>query len=716
MLTQPSPLPGGLFVGFEIAKAIPSMVEYRSNASKTGADWIDLYSYVRKPDENTQARTRDWDLEALIPFLISLGTDYDATPVRKCARRGNWSHFSYIYCRRCRVHGVEEALCRLFGIYARIQGGKAYFTVGMIRSCECSSSIWLFSRPSGRQRTYFVPCQEARLKMRHEIVGGYPTIQKIGRWILRKDAVGDGFHHWISRSSYSRTWLRILDQNFKQIGNIDQLIGKFAQHGRVVVRLSTDPPIRPFRFQGSDILSLTWIPPWGHSAQDVAQYVQLDASFRGSRPFAYSVPQAIIYNEAVPFGFSMAPTESHWIYEWFFQDFSRYKKPGTPVHKKPVLCDEGLALAKFCSDFLIDRYSCHRHLIETWGSTKHLRGYAVRALREELKLRFEQLRETLLAQALVLAETGAITAGQYTTFHKFITGANTNGKWAHGIWDRLADAIARCTQHAERFHGIVNAMIQAIKDFVARLETILEAIEQRYKQYSAPEGPARRQLFAAIADLKKCNVKQEEKCERAECVRHCEVMNSRHGITNFPCKHTVHAWNPGILPALPEIPVDPEFRYGLEVIHVRPVDFKYEEDWLSTSSKRAPRAKVFDDEAPPKERKFGAFLSRPEYEVACGILTTICLARKAIPGNEKLNRPLWGMAIADYLRSEFALLGKGTLTDWLEQDEHTPFTERWLAGYAVAFELWASGDRPLPVRFPRPPPPPPAPPPPPPRP
>jgi hypothetical protein len=61
------------------------------------------------------------------------------------------------------------------------------------------------------------------------------------------------------------------------------------------------------------------------------------------------------------------------------------------------------------------------------------------------------------AQALMLE--AVITETLYNKFEAFLNGVDTGGRWSHRIEDRLDGAIARCTQGAERAHGIVNDML-----------------------------------------------------------------------------------------------------------------------------------------------------------------------------------------------------------------------------------------------------------------
>jgi hypothetical protein len=383
-----------------------------------------------------------------------------------------------------------------------------------------------------------------------------------------------------------------------------------------------------------------------------------------------------------------------------------YFYPQQPLSPKPVLSDGGRALMKVCKDFARRRFDCHRHLIEAWCASSYCGGFVTRSLREESEDEFERVRKQVLEEAKVLVEENVITQKLYDKLEAFLNGVATGGRWTHGIWDRIDDAIARCTQSAERFHGIVNKLLSLHMPLVERLMQLFTAVMTRWKEYSGLDGHPRRQLLAAIKALQDHPGPQVAKCEKAKCVQHSRIMDSRFQLPKlYPCSHTIDEWDLALVDDLPHIePLPlPALADRLKIDYVTPKSCHYDEDWLSEPTRRSKRAKVvsWDDERNVKESKCGEELSTPEYEAVIGILANISTLRKSNPKNRKLLKSRWALAIRDHMAREHAKRGKAeTLSDWLAAHSHEDDTIRWVARIAARFSMWAAGDGPLPDGFP----------------
>jgi hypothetical protein len=689
----------GLFVGFRVARCIPCMTSYW----KTSKDWVQI-----GPD----CEQEEMDFTRLAALLISLGKGFGATHVRRNERQRRYKFSSTVYCRFCAAEhpALRPDTFRSFTVYCRVDNqladGHGFFKVMLAGSCPHSDWLWCCSAPQQRKRSYFIKCQVAIRKITHGPVAGYPALQKFGAWMRRHGLGEPTIQCWIAQSCYSKTWLRVLDRVYDGTEDLESFLGVLLENGCVKLRLSLDEPMRPLRFQGRDVLQLSWIPWWSFPIHEESNYLQLDASFRVTRPFAYSVPQALIWNEAVPLGFSFAPTESFFLFECFFADlflFNKNRSAGPTG--KPVLCDGGLALAEFCRKFLRDRFSCHRHLIEAWCASAFTGRFAARVLRAEDEAAFLLLRKQILADARILCKSGIISEKLFKRFSDFLNGVENSGRWCHGIWDRIDQAIARCTQHAERFHGIVNSMLRPKMSFIDRLHVLHKEITTRFETYNKPEGPPRRQLSEMIAAMRKeASETQKEECTLPKCVQHSRIMNARFNITNFPCRHTVSKWEPGTTPPLPTVQRDADCRSGEFIIeHVSPKACGYKKHWLSSSTKRPAPAKVYDHETSPKEAKYGMeFLSTREYQVVIDMVDNISAIWKLNSENRKLDKQVWALAIRDFLNTEFAKWQLGELADWLERHYADDSTINWLARYSAGFMAWAADEGPLPVGFPQP--------------
>jgi hypothetical protein len=227
------------------------------------------------------------------------------------------------------------------------------------------------------------------------------------------------------------------------------------------------------------------------------------------------------------------------------QDLHDLFLAGSQFVKKPVLSDEGLGLKQFCKDHGHPHYYCHRHLIEKWGANGRLGMLVTRALREPSKELFYHHLEVLVEDARAILQAGLITKAEYD---KFIVFLNLEGEFEHGLWLRIADGVSSCSNHAERFHGVINQHLGHFTLLVERLWVIAQQIRIRWAMYPGDF----RQLRDTINALRKCNAVQRN-CDCDACLAYRAVMNSRFGIVNFPCRHTLWSWSIHDVPPMPEL-------------------------------------------------------------------------------------------------------------------------------------------------------------------
>jgi hypothetical protein len=374
--------------------------------------------------------------------------------------------------------------------------------------------------------------------------------QQIGKYLRKNDLIDVTRDHFIRQSCFSMSYQRKLDKKRNRTESLEQFIESLE--GFKKVRLSTaSPAVTEFTYLGRDVLSITWIPPWAARVYATCGYLQLDCSFRATRPAAYCVPQAIIRNFAVPLGFIVTPTESHLTYQWFMEDLEAFLAlDGGKFVKKPVLSDQGSALKKFCKLNEYKHYFYHRHLIEKWGAKGHLGMLATRVLREPSSELFQLHLPTLQADAQAMVDVHLITNDELEKFNKFL---DLENKFPHGLWHRIADGVSSCSNHAERFHGVINQHLGGMKAFVQRLLIIKKQILARWREYPFPRYHFR-QLKDAVAALCKCKAVQRD-CHCDVCLAYRSVMNSRFGIKTFPCRHTALQWSIETVPAMPDLPL-----------------------------------------------------------------------------------------------------------------------------------------------------------------
>jgi hypothetical protein len=102
--------------------------------------------------------------------------------------------------------------------------------------------------------------------------------------------------------------------------------------------------------------------------------------------------------------------------------------------------------------------------------------------------------------------------------------------------------MSTCSNHAERFHGVVNQHLKPRETLPERFHGFGD---HRYDK-----------VMGILAQLKGIPAPQTPVCFEPDCVNYVQLMQCRFGVFPFPCKHTVNAWRPQRVMAFPPRPVD----------------------------------------------------------------------------------------------------------------------------------------------------------------
>jgi hypothetical protein len=375
-------------MGFRMRRVIVDMARYWSAIKEKNRDSKILLPQCKTPTEDEKPEV---DFNGIAAVVISLGRDFDATKVRPCGWREGYSDFCFVYCRRCRAafkaaKGLaggpltreEKNRCNMFGIYCRQAdfGGytQARFLVTFMNSCRHTAWLWFGTPPQGHERAYYLKCEHGVTDIKRGAVRGYRALHPLGVWMRDEELNDDFARSFIEQSCFSKPWMRHLGHYSKSTHTLEAFVHRLLRFGWVRIRV-TETSERPLQWNGHDVLSLTFIPWWAFLVHENCDYLQLDASFRPTKPYVYTVPQALYSNEAIPLGFAFAPSESCFLYDTFFADLQWFFGSNVPLAPKSVLCDGGLALALFCLNAARKRFACHRHLIEAWAAGYYTGGF-----------------------------------------------------------------------------------------------------------------------------------------------------------------------------------------------------------------------------------------------------------------------------------------------------------------------------------------------------
>lgn len=222
----------------------------------------------------------------------------------------------------------------------------------------------------------------------------------------------------------------------------------------------------------SDIQTISIIFPWANSTLSSIQYLELDGSFDGMSPYVYCVPQGILYNESIPLGLTIAPTECLELYQSFFDDISKYAAEPIKWDSMTVVSDMHASIKSVCKKLGITQFFCHRHLHEHFGSScslaflvnKLLKCFSldqylsiIQEVTEEIdEYKVKRLKIGPISDELEVKINEAKIMASYEDCDK-----NSDyyyKRWA--LWIRRERHVGRCSNHNEALHSVINREVK----------------------------------------------------------------------------------------------------------------------------------------------------------------------------------------------------------------------------------------------------------------
>ena len=332
-----------------------------------------------------------------------------------------------------------------------------------------------------------------------EFVDGMPTrvvtpsqfVQSMCDYLIhyRYDPLTDQVKHLVTQNAQPRTRIR----NIMRLSDAENFL-HFVNNlpGKKVCFFTEPTGDIGYVTELGRLQTFVWVAPWALRAFQKGTHRELDASFKGAYPYVYYTPHAIIANTGVACGLVLAPSECFGLYE-------SYDACLPEQIFKPVLADLGRAIEKFCNNRGIERFACHRHLLEVIGSSTvaaRLFSDLLEACTEsELSSRMPQFA----SDVAMFANNGLIAQDTFEKLAKYMgvtfitdesgmyTGdINTIDVRARTFWALFArPGIARCSNHIEAFHRHVNAKVQGNFAFLHRLRILTEMVMKNREKANA---------------------------------------------------------------------------------------------------------------------------------------------------------------------------------------------------------------------------------------
>jgi hypothetical protein len=348
---------------------------------------------------------------------------------------------------------------------------------------------------------------------------------------------------------YSESQLRQLTVIQNCWDSLERLIASIPGHFLILVDADRS---RPLQVAAGGVVGLVWLPCWSPSVALHAEYSEFDASFKVLRPYAYSVPMAIIQNETFPLGLSIGQTEREELYDMFLGWFSLQVYGETvPVgadhvlYAKPMLSDEGSALIAIGRRFS-HHFHCFGHILEKLGSSSGLALMARKLLYCSTRDSYcELMEETMDDLTLMIASGLPQSRALEVFFSLFGLGLMENRVvWVkpdafddQALWNR--GPVSTCSNHVEKFHATANAGTSELRNLVHKLAELIQIIMHRFNHA--------KEFNRAQAKKKKPNLIKKQKEASIDPVAECghpfcawgPIYAQRFGVVSFPCIHTV---------------------------------------------------------------------------------------------------------------------------------------------------------------------------------
>jgi ubiquitin C-terminal hydrolase len=515
----------------------------------------------------------------LVAFLLTINqhNPYHATKFHADGRYQEWTNLSKIFCDKCArdtggiqchkhnfapVDPLLEPSFLVWAVCPKI--GNPEFLVRLHSICPHMAASGMWKPPLkavNRLYEFTLDCDPGVSRYNaHPDIKDCPLLFPFGRYLIKENKFNPNDRLFLEGSCLPRAtddrWKRQVTHTEDLTHWIDNL------PGYKVLRLAKNSSTKyQYRIgeQAYDIVGLTWIAPWAQAAWNEGQYEELDASFYVARPFVFCVPQIVISNEAIPIGFIWTPTERNTTYRAFHTDFASANPDFRLKSPYIILSDEGPGLISFGKEQQKKKhwkhFFCHRHLIEKFGAGGWLGMLVTQILRLQTEEEYEELRPVFLEIAFQWFLGGLIDWDHFGKFHTFLA-----KKFLHGIWVREGDGVSTCSNHAERFHGVVKAICKdkRLKALVLRGDELVKAINAKYDSYC---HCPRRQLWHTIDQLIEYHDYSGPVCHLPGCADYCRITAKRFGTRTFPCRHTAEDWKAhakeGVdeeIPPLPKIP------------------------------------------------------------------------------------------------------------------------------------------------------------------
>ncbi len=301
--------------------------------------------------------------------------------------------------------------------------------------------------------------------------------------------------------------------------------------------------------------TLSILFPWSIEIFEKLHYIEIDGSFHAMDPYVYCVTQGIVFNESIPLGITVTATESVELYDLFYDHINQLSLATLNWQKKAVLSDMGEALISYCSRHDLLQFFCHRHIIQHFGSSCVLGIFCARLLRcfsyDQYQKMCIEIKCELKRYVEERKELGILSE----EFNKkvddlmiMLNGDNADPKsnyFVHkwSLWIRRDFNVARCSNHNESLHGVLNDALGQSYSLKAKIFNLFTTTLKHCENLENRKGQSIRRKVKKI--IIKIIQKIQDRRFNIEnlCLNNCKceenIYNEKIYGCQIPCFHCI---------------------------------------------------------------------------------------------------------------------------------------------------------------------------------
>jgi hypothetical protein len=493
--------------------------------------------------QSRQTGTEDLDRDDVYNFLWNLGDFTSNPPHRMRSDEDKWTMF--IHCPRCQLEDHSESLFTL-----HIESNR----ITIATHAWCPHQQWTIA-PKDPANNRVTQVLSSTLSMHPRDFGTNHPYRVFGRFLLANivDSWKPGEEEKLRATCLSASSIYASTILKEFTITLESLIASHPGYYTIFVKDAT--PESPLLFRGKEVVQLTFIHPKALDVIQESQYLQLDASFHAVHPYVYSIPLGMIFNNALPLGIQLSPTEKEEHYTLFYDRLSKLiEKTLGPqflnrLASQPILSDEGTGLAAFCRSKSLRQFNCYRHLLESIGASTPAGLITRRLLFTSSIAEYEVELQQAIADFHQIALRGKLTdrvIHKISDLFNLIYNYNTklfsqadpdSADFAQAIWNRKDFRASTCSNHSERINRTCNKRTGTLTKPVRRLERVFEVLDDKFKSVqSKPNKQSKEKLKSLQKKAAELHLPDIAECPVENCEWH-DIYSKRFGVDGFPCLH-----------------------------------------------------------------------------------------------------------------------------------------------------------------------------------